>query len=198
MDSSLRVTEGLGLLGFKDEFGDELAMSRGNAVHLATAYWDLGVLDESTVDPVARPFLDGYREFRRDMPGEIPAGTGMDGRAIEEKVKGAGMTGTLDRRYIMGGAHWLYDIKTGSPRRWHRWQACLYSNLWSMTAGGECRPRPAILYLTETGKYRWVQFENWWRDLERAKALITAAHIAKEIHDGDAHEVEAAFTEERV
>ena len=42
---------------------DEYSRDRGTAVHLACELWDLGTLDESTLDPVLVPYLDGWRLF---------------------------------------------------------------------------------------------------------------------------------------
>ncbi|MFA5409739.1 MAG: hypothetical protein WC343_13290 [Bacilli bacterium] len=53
--------------GFIDaRFYDEFSRQRGTAAHLACHYDDLGILDESTIDPVILPYLSAWRKFRAE------------------------------------------------------------------------------------------------------------------------------------
>ena len=191
LEGSISVTTGLKLLKFTENWGTEYDLERGTAVHLACSYFDLGVLDRNSLDPALVGYLDGYALFHQEMgPITICDGDGMEGKAIEEKVAIEGMHGTLDRRFMVRGKHKCCDLKSGSPVKANRWQSILYSLIWAMQ-NGKTTPEPTLLYLPGNGKYRWVQFENWWRDVQRSKSLITAAHIAKEIHsDKDYAEIE--------
>lgn len=49
------------------------AAERGKLVHLAAELWDLGVLDEDTLDPVLVPYLAGWKKFRREWECEWTA-----------------------------------------------------------------------------------------------------------------------------
>lgn len=190
--NSISVTASLKLLGLSEQWGDEYALERGRAVHLATAYEDLSVLDESTLDAALLPYILGYRLWKQEMgPIEVCEGVGMEAKAIEEKVAVEGMHGTLDRRVMVRGSHFCVDIKTGQPQKSTRWQTALYSLLWSMQSG-KPGPKHAALQLPGNGKYRWIEFKNPWRDRERAKSLITAAGIAKEMQsENEYQEIEA-------
>jgi len=47
-------------------FYDEYSRHRGSMVHLATHLDDTGELDEDSVDPVIRPYLEAWRRFKRE------------------------------------------------------------------------------------------------------------------------------------
>jgi RecB family exonuclease len=90
-----------------------------------------------------------------------------------------GLRGTADR-VMEAGNHWRYiiDIKTGSPAPWHRWQIALYRLLYSLQHKYGT-PLGAALYLSSDGTYRYVEHKDR-KDPDRARALVTAAHILKE------------------
>lgn len=86
----------------------ELARERGSAVHIACELDDQGDLDEASVDPRIRPYLEGWRRFRYDNEFEV--------ESIEERLQHPihGYAGTLDRVGILKGKRILLDIKTTS------------------------------------------------------------------------------------
>ena len=87
----LRVTQAIKLCGLIDAaWSDQYAMDRGTAIHEATALDDKGDLDESTVDPAVKPYLDGWRLFRREMEPQF--------LTIEEKVRNEPMGRSEERR----------------------------------------------------------------------------------------------------
>ncbi|MGH9390687.1 MAG: PD-(D/E)XK nuclease family protein, partial [Vicinamibacteria bacterium] len=116
--------------------------------------------------------VEGYRKWLREMKPKI--------LVSELKVKSEphDMTGTLDALAEIDG--WLYviDWKSGKPMKANRWQLALYALLWSLE-NGKPAPKRAALYLQD-GDYRWAEFKNR-TDVERAKALITAAQIKMEV-----------------
>jgi len=101
------VTEILQVVGLID-FGAinldvlERAAKFGTAVHQACALDDLGDLDEQSLDPNLKPYLDAWRSFRGDMKFD----------AIEQPLWHPvyGFAGTPDR--IKENTIW--DIKTGT------------------------------------------------------------------------------------
>jgi hypothetical protein len=85
----------------------EFARDRGDKVHKATALDDRGDLDEDTLDPRIAPYLEAWRQFRRDHhfePVEIE---------FMFYSKRHGYAGTLDRLGASDLAeHTLIDLKT--------------------------------------------------------------------------------------
>ncbi len=168
----MRVTECLKLLGFLDDmWSTQDALDRGTALHLLAQFDNEGTLDPESVDDRLLPKLEGWRKFKREKRV----------RVIESEFKvdfeALGMTGTPDCLIEMDGQIWIADIKSGATSGWHRWQVALYALLWSLKTG-KATPKRCVVYLHEND-YRLTLFEDR-RDVERAKALITAAHIRKE------------------
>lgn len=78
----------------------------GRAVHLATQLDDGGVLDDSSVSDLLRPYLDAWRKFRREVPCEW--------QAIESPLYHPLLTyaGTPDRIGTVRGLPAILDVKT--------------------------------------------------------------------------------------
>lgn len=170
----MRVTEALGLLGLKEDWGDERAMLRGTYAHKATALDDEGALNYPDLDDMLKPYVIGWRKFKTRMKPKI--------LEIERhiEVPELGITGTLDRLLELDG--WLYvvDIKTGGAAGWHKWQVALYSIIYNLSTG-TASPRPACVYLDSKGEFKWQPYENPHRLKRRALALIEAAHVVAEV-----------------
>jgi len=61
------VTQILKAEGFIDTtYYTEYGRDRGSFVHLACHYDDIGDLDEDTLDPEIKPYLDAYRRFKAE------------------------------------------------------------------------------------------------------------------------------------
>lgn len=61
------VTEILKAEGYIDTtYYTEYGRDRGSFVHLACHYDDIGDLDEDTIDPEIKPYLDAYRRFKAE------------------------------------------------------------------------------------------------------------------------------------
>ena len=86
----------------------ELARLFGNAVHKASQYADMDVLDPKSVDKAITPWLDDWSKFRAD--------TGAQVMETEKLVYSNTyrVAGTLDRLLLIGGKIVLVDIKTGT------------------------------------------------------------------------------------
>ena len=87
----------------------------GSATHLASEFYDNGILDESTVDPVCEGYFQAYKAFRRDHAAKIWCN---EKRLFSERH---GYAGTLDRVFEFCGGHkgfWMagdfvqIDLKT--------------------------------------------------------------------------------------
>lgn len=85
----------------------ERARQLGTAVHMALHYDDEGTLDEGTLDPAVAPYLEAWRQFRRDHHVAIVE---ME-RCYADPVYC--FAGTLDRIAVVDGRRGVVDVKTG-------------------------------------------------------------------------------------
>lgn len=92
----------------------ERARQLGQAVHVATHYNDEGTLDDATVDPAVRPFLDAWRRFVSERQIEFVA---LEQRVADQTYQ---FCGTVDRIARIVGSSSLgeiiIDLKTGDPK----------------------------------------------------------------------------------
>jgi hypothetical protein len=127
--------------------GGDYCRDRGTLVHTATALSDEGDLDYVGLDPVLRPFVDGWCLFLADTKCEV--------RSIEQRVAHAllGVAGTLDRIIVMPPEYrTLLDIKTGSVGPETAIQTAAYAKLLEFTTGERITHRLAVL-LKPDGTY---------------------------------------------
>lgn len=105
------VTSVLQVLSSYMDVSDDIlipAQERGTAVHRATELDDLDDLDEDSLDPMIVPYLEAWRQFKRDTRPVF--------HAIEQRVfsKRHWYAGTLDRIATLQGVRGIsmLDIKT--------------------------------------------------------------------------------------
>jgi hypothetical protein len=150
------VSEVLGLAKFNStRYGKSGHNSawRGTTAHAACEFWDDGTLDESSLDPRLKGYLDAWRKFRTE--------SGAEPVLIEQQVghRDYMYAGTLDRLMRIGPRYILLDIKTGAKRSWHEIQGVAY-----LAALEHCRSHIPIdlpvgrievmtVYLTHDGGY---------------------------------------------
>ena len=101
------VTGILREMGFIDDtYFTEDSAARGTAVHRATELYDLGTLDEDSLDPRLVDYLEGWKRFRKET-GFLP--TSIEGRGWSK----FGYAGTFDRIGVTDNASIvLLDIKS--------------------------------------------------------------------------------------
>lgn len=106
------MTELLRAAGLIAARGSEADLARGQAVHLATRYYDEGRLDWTSVDRRITGYVQSWIALRRV--------TGLVTLWIERRVycRAFGFATTLDRRVILNGRSVLLEIKTGDPEPW--------------------------------------------------------------------------------
>lgn len=83
----------------------ERARLLGQAVHLTTELYDRDDLDESTLSPELRPYLDAWIKFREDCDFQP---IGIEGRVFHPTYRYAG---TYDRTGYVRGHLAVLDIK---------------------------------------------------------------------------------------
>lgn len=153
----------------------DAACLRGCYVHTAIE-WDLaGDLDEATLDPALRPYLDAARAFLHDSEARVVA--------VEPPLADPtfGIAGKPDLVGYFYGKPALPDWKSGGAERWHRYQGAIYKHLARVN---QMFPEPLIesyaVYLHDTGKYT-LGDKSDRQDAAIAQAVITIAQ-AKRSH----------------
>ena len=127
---------------------DEYSRTRGEYVHLACAMDDRGELDEASLDPVIRPYVEAWRAFRRE--------SGCVMVAVEELVYNPILryAGTLDWRGRLNGRHAIIDRKTGPCQPWTGLQLAAYAAPFN-----EPHDRYGI-QLKDDGRYKLTKYDD--------------------------------------
>ncbi len=102
----------------------DAARRRGQAVHAAAHYLDEGDLDETTIDPLVRPYLEAWESFKVER--------GIEFTALEQRFADPvrRFAGTVDRIGRARGVYGLVliDVKTGDYAG-AQFQTAAYSHL---------------------------------------------------------------------
>jgi hypothetical protein len=136
----------------------QLHADRGSAVHTATVLLDDNRLDQASVDPRIRGYLDAYLLFM--------AVTEADWQHTEHIVYSQlyRYAGRLDRAGVVGwggtlsNRPWVVDIKTGQPQRWARLQLAGYAQALREETGKVYQR--ATLWLRVDGSYRLEPYDR--------------------------------------
>lgn len=157
-DATTAIIKEAGLMPAFNNSNSEWYMNRGTAVHLATEYFDKGILDESTLDPEIVGYLESYKKLGlKYRPEEIEM---LLGDPINRTA------GTLDRPDC--------DLKTGSPYPWHLIQAGHYWYLKKINGLGADPIK--TWYLQQDGSMPKVK-EYSMTDLMRGVTIYHAALV---------------------
>jgi hypothetical protein len=126
----------------------------GTAVHAACELDDAGDLDEASVHELVRPYLDGYRAFKRDV---VAGAIATELRVHHPLLRYAG---TLDLLTEFRGESWLIDWKTPlSINPAVALQTVAYAQALPPEFQGRSWKR-AALQLKADGKYRLHEFND--------------------------------------
>src|SRR3990167_9044696 len=87
-----------------------------------------------------------------------------------------GYRGTLDRIVRMDAGLFVIDLKGGQAAPWHPYQTALYALAYQAEIGGPTQLR-ACVYLHAEGKRPRFVLHRDRHDFDRAKAIITVAHM---------------------
>ena len=151
------------------EFIDEWYMQRGSMVHLATALYDLGTLDESTIDDRIKGYLESWKKYREHT------GIVYQKHEIEMMLCDTiyDFAGTLDRPDL--------DQKSGSFEPWHILQIGAYRRLWkskNLTVNGG--PDKTVYLDAEGGFPKVVKYDTLkLRQAENTFLCALNVHRAK-------------------
>jgi hypothetical protein len=170
----ISVTQAIQAAGLiRSEWYTEAARQRGRAVHLAVHFDAERDLEESSVSPLIRPYLEAARNFKRE--------TGFVTELTEARVWAIdlGYAGTLDHLgWIQSRQRVLVDWKTGPVPEWARLQMAGYANGFPNGAGFL---RYAV-QLKPDGAYKIASFEphEFRRDLADFLACVRVAQLQEE------------------
>lgn len=146
------ITEILKKTGISKDYEgvDPFYRNRGIAVHLAVRFWLNGTLDESTVDPVCVPYLEGFKKW-------FEAQEDKDVRASEMALysPSLGFCGTLD--LVVGNM--ILDMKCSKdPDPASEVQGAAQQFLWeeNFDVGLPFR----VLQLPGDGTYNIIEYKN--------------------------------------
>lgn len=140
----------------------DFAAARGIAVHEACELDDRDDLDEASVDPLIRPYLEGWRMFKEDA--------GYQAIEIELAVANGryGYAGRIDRIALVNGKPAVLDIKTGSQLPLSAGpQLAAYQEAYAWLVEAALVKRPAdlprrryVVWLRGDGRYNLVRYDS--------------------------------------
>ena len=147
----MSVTQALALVDDR-RINSSWYLDRGRLVHLACEYLDRDELDEDTVAPEIRPYLEAYKKFREE--------TSFKPDLIELRLSHLTYlyAGTLDRIGDLNGNHILIDLKSGAPARVDELQLAAYFEL--ARVNNIPVKKCFDLYLHDNGTYKLEPVEN--------------------------------------
>jgi hypothetical protein len=157
LPSVTQILRGVGLIDFSHVPPERLeaSMKFGTAVHRACELYDFNNLDEASLDPALRPYLDAWIKCRKDTMMIIEA---IEEKVVSVKYRFAGM---LDRRVVMDKCG-ILDIKTSvdiSPAT--KLQLAGYELAYNEMAGNKNRScRRWVVLLKDDGTYKIEEHKN--------------------------------------
>ncbi|MBT6047125.1 MAG: hypothetical protein HOG49_09910, partial [Candidatus Scalindua sp.] len=126
------------------EYYTEDSRQRGRAVHLATEYYDKGILDESTVHERVVGYLNAYKKAKAELCLNIHP-EDIEIRVFHRGLNVCGMIDKLDRT-----TKTLIDIKTGIPKD----EDYIQTGGYIVSLEEFDYQKRLILYLNKNGNYK--------------------------------------------
>jgi len=129
-------------------WGSPEDMLRGTNAHTAIQYHIEGNLDEDALDPLLKPYLDGYKKF--------VAESNFLAQHSETLVFSDtySFAGTIDIIGELNGESFVIDIKTGGPDPAYRIQTAAYKLASGSNMAVSGVTGRACLYLAKDGTYK--------------------------------------------
>lgn len=162
------ITQMLADTGWVDnEFYTAESRTRGTAVHILTADYDLGAIQEP--GQVSSRYKSYLMAYVRAMAMLNPTIVDVEVPMVHPTYR---FGGRPDRIVEMNGKRGVLEIKSGGPERQHRIQTALQAILDSARCG---MPAEALsrwcLYLKDTGKFA-LDVHPDRRDFDEARRVI--------------------------
>jgi hypothetical protein len=157
-------------LAYSGQFGDH--------IHRCIDLDDKGVLDEASVWPEARPYLDAWRGWRERVN---PVFLLSERRVYSERRRYAG---TLDKLAVLDGEIWILDAKSGVPMPSFGPQTAAYENCILekvaplLDVDQFLRIRRASIFLQSNGVAKFVPYEDK-QDYAVFLAALTIYHFKR-------------------
>jgi hypothetical protein len=173
----MTASEAVDLCGLQDSksLGNPYHLGRSRAVHHGTHLMDLGRLKPDSVQvlPEIRGYLESYENWKREHPLTV--------LKREEHVIhfDPAYQVLLDWRGFVDAGHYVMDVRIGEQEDWHRYHTALLGLAWCATNPGKRMPRRAALYLDPKGGKPAIKEHIERVDVDRAKAIVTVAHILR-------------------
>lgn len=127
----------------------EHGRDRGKKAHLAIHLYDMGDLDEDSLDPALAPYLDAWKKFKQDSGFKIYESESAYYHPFLQYA------GTPDKYGELNGKAALIDIKTGAVQEWVRIQLSAYAEL--ISNGPLSR---FSIQLKDDGSYRLTEYKD--------------------------------------
>lgn len=164
--SVTQILKGAGIID--DRWFSEYSATRGTLIHQTCELYDLGDLDEETLDPVLAGYLAGWKKFRDE--------TEFVQTQIESPVYNIGLqyAGILDRVGYVNDENTLIDIKSGAVPWWVGLQLAAYASCLYPPFTGD---RLAV-QLSQDGTWKPHYFNNRqdWKDFQ---ACLHVEHLKR-------------------
>lgn len=146
-----------------DRWFNDAAAWRGSVVHKCCELDDKGTLNEATVDEQARPYLEAWRAWKRNL--------GWTPFMIEKPFSNDQFAGTPDRVMLDSrGSACVVDIKTGDVRKEVALQLAGYVKGVKLPMA-----RRFAVRVSDDGRYQMTEFttESLSTDMAAFEALLT-------------------------
>jgi len=150
LPSVTQVLSEMGFYGDAAAYFTEYSRDRGTYVHKAIQLYEDGELDEESLDPVIRPYLKAWKQFKHDSGFIVSASEKAMASVTYQFAGTVDLLGTFEDTTCA-----IIDIKTGAVGPVVGLQLAAYEIL----EGTHGRKRFA-LQLKEDGKYKLHQFTN--------------------------------------
>lgn len=156
LPSVTQILKDVGLIDTSGPWFTEWHRERGTHVHRALELHDRGELDEASLDPALRPYLDAWRACLDVLKPETVH--------IEKPLASHayGFAGMIDRVWRMDdGRGCIVDIKQWNAERWHGFQTAAYQALYNVQIDTPLQSfgRMAV-HLNADGKWRVERHTN--------------------------------------
>jgi len=166
------ATECLSLVD--DRWKDPYYLQRGKFLHLARHLWDMGELDESTVDDQIRGRLEGWKKFRSDT-GFVPS---MSEQFFYHPVYLYGFK--FDVHGPLNDHEVLIDVKSSFARVDALQGAAYCAGLEAQTPPIKC-DKAFDIYLNKNGTYKLEPIKYIRSNFQTFLAVLTAYRWKEEI-----------------